>query len=269
MRKVVPVLLGSLVVFSVCALAVEEAQGTPDLELLKRLLSVPGTSQQVVEVTLGSLPSGWPQDIPIPQEAEIIGGIALSDGSITLRFDISWALEAVPAAYGSLLAAEGWSQARETLISPFSLGALFCRGSETLLVVAGAEEDTTVVELNYMPSNPLCPWEERDVSPGVLPHFVHRAGVRGTSQGTDSSGGQWIMSTLVTTLAPAELEAHYRAQFMDAEWEVVDHGVAGPVAWGRHRKSDEQGDWEACLVIVELAIPTERYFVAIARRLGW
>lgn len=96
----------------VFALAVEEAQGTPDLELLQRLLSVPGTPAQVVEVTLGRLPDGWPQGIPIPGEAELIGAVVLSDGSIT---------------------------------------------------VGGRLEP-----VNYMPSSPLCPWEERGIAHGFV-----------------------------------------------------------------------------------------------------
>lgn len=235
-----------------------------DLELLKRLLSYPGARTQVTEIALGRLPEAWPAEIPIPEDAELIGGLAFSEGLVHVRFSISWDPETVVLFYRQALVSEGWSPSEAAPAYP--PGFTLCRGNEAVFVVAAQEGSHSEAAVYYYPVYPLCSPE--DGQRRVLPQFVHRAPVTGGGGG--SSGGAlpkreeaWF--ELISTDNAAELEGFYREQFLEAGWALVDQGAEGAAAWSRFRKQDE---WGAVLLVIETLKPGTRVVFAMATRLG-
>ena len=105
-----------------------------DLELLKRLFSPPGEEPRIVEIALGRLPEAWPAEIPIPEEAELIGGLAHSDGTVQVRFSVSWDPETLALFYRQALVSKGWSPSEAA--PAYLPGFCLCRGNEAVFVVA-------------------------------------------------------------------------------------------------------------------------------------
>jgi len=234
-----------------------------DLELLKRLLSPPGGEPRIVEIALGRLPEAWPAEIPIPEEAELIGGLAHSDGTVQVRFSVSWDPETLALFYRQALVSKGWSPSEAA--PAYLPGFCLCRGNEAVFVVAAQEGAHTEAAVYYYPAYPLCSPE--DGQRRVLPQFVHRAPVSGGGGGSSGAPlkSEEVWFELVSTEKAAELERFYREQFLEAGWELVDQGTEGAAAWSRFRKRDE---WGAMLLVIETLKPGTRVVFAMATRLG-
>ena len=234
-----------------------------DLELLKRLFSTPGEEPRVVEIALGRLPEAWPAEIPIPEEAELIGGLAYSDGTVRVRLFVSWDPETLVLFYRQALVSKGWasSEAAPAYLPGFTL----CRGNEAVFVVAAQKGPRTEAAVYYYPVNPLCSPE--DGQRRVLPQFVHRAPVTGGGGGASGAlpKREEVWFELVSTENAVELEVFYREQFLEAGWKLVDQGAEGAAAWSRFRKQDE---WGAVLLVIETLKPGTRVVFAMATRLG-
>jgi len=236
-----------------------------DLELLKRLFSPPGGEPRIVEIALGRLPEAWPAEIPIPEEAEIIGGLAFSDGSISVRYSLAQTPKEVCAFYTGVLGEAGWTPIERSL-SGEAVG--FCREREQLVVLAVREGSVTEVLLSYSPTGFLCPPREDELGLRILPHLLHKASVVGSG----SSGGlDWesVRLELVSGESAAELAAFYQGQFLAAGWELVDHGEGDAAAWSRFRKRDELGEWEALLFVIASLREREHILFVRGGRLGY
>ena len=242
--------------------------------LIKRYLTYPGSSYGEIEILVGELPSDLPVDVPIPEDAEVIGSITTPRSgkykSIQIMLDVPQEPDEITKFYRDCLTEEGW---REEVKRPSAGGFVspmvrsrvnFCYEGKILLNVYAyptEEGKPTDVRLHVNNDPQTVAYAERPVRPGagdVLPALLPPEGAmapKGAIQmlgggGGSGTGRQYSQATLETSLSIEELHTHYRAQLLEAGWKLKEEGGKGTVAWSTWSFADESdNDWVGLLLV--------------------
>ena len=268
-------------------------------ELALRLLTPRyGALSADVDVTVGGLPALLEGEIPIPENARVVGSFARRpesgptetqrDGqsaTVTIRpalpsadvvLDVPMSVEAALAFYQTELLERGW-QRRERprpaqggfVASTPGTGRTYCRddGSAYLRVYAN--------ERSSAPTDVRLSWHERQVNSPCEQPAIRRGMDRGPipsltapdgSQTTGMGGGGGsdhaeTYMTLLTSLDAPALLAHYEMQLTEAGWRKLDSGASGPLAWSTWEVRDEDGRrWHGLMFAIDFPEQSsERY----------
>ncbi|MFO7321953.1 MAG: hypothetical protein DIU68_009485 [Chloroflexota bacterium] len=266
----------ALIVSAAAALAQEttvEVVGG-DEDTLRRLLArvvaplyfAPAPGSEPLRITVGALPDDLPFAVPVPQDAEILGGMANISpvGAGQLYLNAGGASEDVLAFFAEALEADGWypapvAQPTSGFIPTQPETQTYCSadGQTVMTITAQASgEATTAINLYWQEAYPgACedsPAMQGGVNP-VIPGLRLPPGVQMT--GGSSGGGNddsFILAMLVTEMSAGELGEFYSEQLSEQGWELTGEGNTDVTAASTWTITDDAGNpWLGVLMVVD------------------
>lgn len=281
MRKTT-ILLLSVLLLSVASSATwgcggDEPQPEPSgnsgegaVRLIDRVFTIYGSSESPLEVLVGEIPSGLPLDVPIPQDAEVVGSLVNWGGNenYLILVDVPGTPERAKSFYLERLTQAGW-YSRDGFEYNQSLAeqASFCRqqnGGPFLRVTVHPlqQAQTTHVRLDLRTDSAglYCRGEEdKYIYPcrgdEVLPYLTPPEGSIWGPGGCGTGGDQrFAQTTFQTELELTELHAYYQQILLEAEWKLEGQGSGIPLAWSVWSFIDDSdSDWVGFLQIHTMA----------------
>ncbi len=243
-----------------------------------------------VQVLAGRLPDELPVELPMPDDADVVGSVVRGDENVEIVLDVPGEPESVLDAYGERLAAAGWSEPEfggpptgGFAPADGAFGSTFCRDGEdpylTVSAFALGDGDMSDVRLSLSSgSEGFSPCEEQMVPPGppggvqgLIPRLEAPRDSTMTGGGEGGGGGDswYSSSTLKTEMSVADLEEHYRAQLEDAGWNRDDSGAGGPAAWSTWTFTDEGDRWSGVFLVLDIPEQEDTRFLYLRiQRLG-
>lgn len=223
-------------------------------ELAIRMIAPPlfftGETPPAPELFVGRVPTLFSADLPIPEGARVIGGIARGDRSADLVVDVTQSPDDAIAFVESKLTAAGWqtpTMAYEPggfVVAPYKTKT-FCLSEDGPAIFVTAQKLTTgVTDLRYslqtfkdQPSAAYTPCKPQPPVPEFigLPEFPPLVKPEGAKQsqvggsGTETSYSQSV--SIETELSAPALRAHYDAQLREAGWQAQESGGDDRSAW--------------------------------------
>jgi hypothetical protein len=256
------------------------------LHFVERLMTYPGTPLgKPVAILPGELPGDLSVEVPLPNDAEVIGSLVRSDNKyeqVEIILDVPEEPNEVIVFYRNSLKKAGWNES-EGFYPPESGGfvsipsmpecATFCRYERegpSLMITAytqdGEKPADVRLSLDTNPRTSIC--KERFFGPRgtdraekLIPLLKPPEGAVQRGGGSGGGGDQWESdATLETELSVRELETHYRNQLMDAGWELKEEGSNGSFTWSTWSFTDEfADDWSGILLVSELGQENMRF----------
>lgn len=250
---------------------------------VRRLLADPITDETspLPEVYPGRLPEGLPFEIPVPEEAMLLGGVS-RPASFGRDFEVLLESEAAPEdlaeAFRRLLTAAGWEEQPPLEPSGFvrrdaARSRTFCRSERgpAILVNIREVEDfgrgTSVVrvwlDLREGRNSPCATLRSsRPFEQGVLPRLEppRRAVLLPGGLGGGGGIGDYRSGVaLRTELDLSELLEHYGSQLRTAEWSEIDRELGAKHALSHWAFSRDGEAWNA--VFSAASLPGEREYM--------
>lgn len=248
------------------------------VRLLLRFLHPPGRRREL-SFYPGKLPDGLPVEVPIPDDAELIGSMVRGENEgFQVILDVPGKPENIVEFYREQLTEAGWVEKTEErrpgrgggfTSTAFGPNAFFSRyenkGPALSINIHAPEENAPLgvrlgLEQEYRP-RPL------HRGPEVLPVLEPPEGVRQRRSGGGSHHGDEYSSEdseaiLETGLDLGDLEAHYRDQLREAGWELQGKDVGKAYAVSSYTFTDEGGNpWKGLLVIHAVGENKRRIFL--------
>ncbi len=264
------------------------------VRLVRRMFSFryPGAPEPgEVQVLAGKLPDELPVELPMPDDADVVGSVVQGDENVEIVLDVPGEPESVLAAYEERLAAAGWSEPEfggppEGGFVPAdgAFGNSFCREGEepylTVTAFALDDGDMSDVRLSLNSSSEgFTPCDEQMVPPGppgtgvqgLIPRLEAPRDATMLEGGEGGGGGDswYSSSTLKTEMSVADLEQHYREQLEKAGWNREDSGAGGPAAWSTWTFTDDGDRWIGAFMVLGFPDEEDARFVYVrVQRLG-
>jgi hypothetical protein len=240
-------------------------------EFIGRILSpmyAPPTKGEQ-QILIGSLPDNLPFDLPIPQDARVVGSMVLGDSIGTqVILSIPGTAEEVTSFYADALSGAGWRDVSQGTSGTGFVGTVaanraFCDANDNYIMLTAIEPQsgeggvmdvrlqtqspaqfnqcTAQVQGSTQPNSPIPPLE-------TPPGTTMRGG--GSSGG---SNGEWAVSADLRTDLDAEaLATAYNEQLEGAGWSQVNTGSAEGSAWSTWTFADDQdAQWGGTLLVIE------------------
>jgi len=237
--------------------------------LARRLLA---PAPEELQFLVGRLPDELPMEIPLPDDARIVGSLVRSGGETEIVLDGSQTADQVLDFYREELASAGWIAFDYPMQGGFvpgigRTGLTFCSEIQDLVLWVGAyevEDGPTDVRLDLRTEPRLASCTKDPGAPEhAIPFLEDPPGAQQITTGfggsTDSLSAE---ATLRADLDVAVLEAHYAAQLEEAGWIRHDRAQSGPLVWSAWTFQDEGGrDWRGFLLAMEMAEVPDRRFV--------
>lgn len=227
---------------------------------------------------MGSLPPGWPPEVPLPNGARLLGSVAASFGDFRSGYaeavlDADGAPHDVLSAYQAELGRHGWA--------PYELPRpprAFVSGESAagerqsfLRTEDGPVLQVTVLSRDELPSDVRVRLDANGRKPRGQLRGHHSLAIERipTLQApsrvllTPSGGGggserEWTArSTARTGMAVGELEAHFASQLSEAGWTRLGRGDDGVVAWSSWRLPGDQ-EWKGLLLVDAAFVEDQR-----------
>jgi hypothetical protein len=257
------------------------------VRLVRRMFSFryPGAPDPgEVQVLAGQLPDELPVELPMPDDADVVGSVVRGDENVEIVLDVPGEPESVLDAYEERLAAAGWREPEiETppeggfVQADGAFGNSFCReGEEPYLTVSSSvldDSDVSDVRLSLNSSSEgFTPCEEQMIPPGppgvqgLIPRLEAPRDATMLEGGEGGGGGNswYSSSTLKTEMSAANLEEHYREQLEKAGWNREDGGAGGPAAWSTWTFTDDADDaWSGVFLALEVPREEDARFVHV------
>ena len=238
-------------------------------EFVERWLgsTYPGVPADHITVYLGSLPPELSYDLPLPEDAVVIGSVRqVRFDNVQVILETSLPVEAALAFYEDSLPAAGWAAATNAAYGggfvSSEAGSTYCLGEETSLnlQVGAWPSGATDVRIytfsgqGYSPCTPDQQYGQDPVS-ALLPSLVSPPGAQMTSSGGGGSGmtDGYNEAHLITDLPAGEVAAHFNEQLIAAGWTPLESGGSEGHAWSTWSVTDEEGQaWSGTLVVLEV-----------------
>lgn len=242
-----------------------------------------GSSQDMI-VYIGSLPKELPYDLPIPEDAHMVGSITGSWVDYLLIFDTRLSSKAIHTFYAENLTGQGWQEAPANagpggFISSTDLFSGYCHEAEDafLNVETGLNfNGQTSVRLNLDISPPPFNCDASAISSGslyekLMPQLETPGGTIVQSGGASSSDHEAeITAHLQSDLSPLQLVEFYNEQLLAFGWKMQDSGdVQGSgngegAAWSHWTFTDEQeNNWHGSLIVVKTSANSDKLFALL------
>lgn len=242
-------------------------------ELVMRLISPPpyafgDSAPPVPELFIGRVPPLFPSDLPIPEGARIVGGIARGEVNADLIVDAIQPPEDTIAFIEAKLLAAGWqtptlaTQPGGFVTVPFSSKTL-CRSADGPVIYISATQlanGTTDLRYGLQTFKDQHPGFyfpcKAELPPGYMgpPEFPTLVAPQGARQYDMGGSGSQITQaqyvTIETELSTQALRKHYDAQLQQAGWTALESGGDDRVAWSTWSFRDREGKPQRGLLFV-------------------
>jgi hypothetical protein len=227
-----------------------------------------------VQILVAQLPEDLPIEIPLPDEARIIGSLVRGGEGTEIVLDATQAVAQVLDFYQETLTAEGWIAFAYPTEGGFvpgigRTGLTFCSGANNSVLWVGAfesEDGPTDVRLDLRTEPNLSSCTKDTVAPQhPIPLLEDPPGSRQTTAGFGGSTDSYNAEVeLKTELDSAAVEVHYADQLEAAGWLRRDGGQSGPLAWNTWYYQDEGGqEWQGVLLVIDMAEESDRQAVVL------
>ena len=263
---------------------VEDPWNEPSVEeLATRLMEpvIPGILQEV-QLLAGKIPDNMPVDLPMPDDARIVGSEVLNQKKINIVLDVNQTPEQILDFYREQMASDNWSEIEQQRGFAFNERKItLCQGNNDPPVIIRAytiDNGPTDVRIEidtdpqYSPCK-LCEacieiddnWQRDDwLKP--LPPLIAPDDSKEFNQGYGTSGDDFASTSISmeTSTNSSVLVAHYGDQIEAANWTKQAEGHNGPLAWSTWTLHDEESQsWRAFLWVVDLPGMTNGRFVGV------
>ena len=225
-----------------------------------------------IQILPGQLPERLAVDIPLPDDAWILGSLTRGGEETEIVLDVNQTVDQIFDFYRRELAAKGWVVFDYPTEGGFvpgigRTGLTFCSEADNATLWVGAFEvvdGPTDVRLNLRTEPRLASCVQ---DPGAPEHPIPlledpseawqvTAGFGGS---TDSFNAEVVLKT---ELDAATLEIHYADQLEAAGWLRRDGEQAGPLVWSVWQTRDEAArEWEGLLLVMEMTEVPDRCVV--------
>ncbi|MGF1486355.1 MAG: hypothetical protein ACFBSE_04500 [Prochloraceae cyanobacterium] len=240
------------------------------LELIKRLLNQLGEKRQIIS---GKLPEEFPQEIPFPQEAEIIGSVVNANNSIQIYFDVRFTAKQLVDFYLKNID-KNWQKLEllETRRKGFTRNRIRSRLSsnyrQTQFLNKSLEKRFQLnIENRERTSNKikasltLYPDNIADISTPPMPILITPANINllraSSSKGSENYNS---IAELKTNIDLESLIEHYGNFFAEEGWIKIKQEKDKNSAWQNWKKQDEKGQvWLGMLTIAKTNTTGDRY----------
>ncbi|MBD2091065.1 hypothetical protein H6F67_14520 [Microcoleus sp. FACHB-1515] len=242
-------------------------------ELLLRMV---GTDSEVV---LGRLPSDLPIDLPLPDQARIIGSIVSTESQenfslydYLIYLDVPRSPQQARDFYQEQLSRAGWREGEDftspgfvsTEIDgfPFGIPSTFCKDDQLILVSVRAlsnnQAATVSLQLKNTANEPYSPCDRpeevtmRDPAASIpLPELTAPPNTQVRAAGGGGSEDNWSSTANIeSSLTDQALVAHYVSQLEQAGWTQQASDTADASVWSFLTLRDDEGQpWQAFLSI--------------------
>lgn len=243
--------------------------------LAPRYPGFPGPEE--TQLLVGELPDELPAEVPLPDNAQIVGSLVRGQKSVEVVFDIDQPADRVLDFYREYLTAAGWREL-EFLGPPggfvsTAFPVTFCQDALDLSLSVTAypmEEAPTDVRLHLHTASDDSPCRQPWSPAGwriPMPRLVAPPRARQLGGPITISGAPGSSAMLETRLDGPALMAHYTAQLERAGWTRHDAGQDGPAVWSTWVLKDEAGQpWQGVFVVLEVPQMPDQRFVYLRVR---
>lgn len=207
---------------------------------------------------VGPAPAPIQAVLPLPADAEVVGGLTRESGG-TVVFDLDGTAEAALAAYGELVESEGWAPAPDEIgrrggfqTAPQRISGTWCTETHWLgaSAVTFAGESFLRVRFYESEMEPTpCENAERRAQMAIghyglsLPVLRPPFGAEVQMSGGGGSTNEVSMTaTVITSLSATELFDHYAGQVGRAGWRSMTTTSDNGLAMGRWVARDDDGE---------------------------
>ncbi len=240
-------------------------------------------SSQDMTVYIGSMPKDLPYDLPVPNDARMIGSITGSGVDYMLIFDTSLSSKSIHEFYAQTLTDKGWheaptNQGQGGFVSQVDLYRGYCHEDDAFLSVEtpSISNERTSIRLNLDNSPPLYSCDPAAISSGSLyekhiPQLKAPSGTMIQNGGASSSDHDAeVTAHLQSDLSPVQLVEFYNKQLLASGWEMQDSGNVQAssngegAAWSHWVFTDEQeANWLGSLIVVKTSANSDRLFALL------
>ena len=238
--------------------------------LARRSAGAPAPEE--VQILVGQLPEGLAVDIPLPDDARIVGSLTRGGEETEIVLDAGQTVDQIFDFYRGEFAARDWVAFDYPTEGGFvpgigRTGLTFCSEADNAALWVGAFEvvdGPTDVRLNLRTEPHLASCVKDPGAPEhPIPLLEDPPGAWQTTAGfggsTDSFNAEVVLKT---ELDAATLEIHYADQLEAAGWLRRDGEQAGPLVWSAWQTRDEAArEWQGLLLVMEVAEVSDRRIV--------
>ena len=238
-----------------------------------------GQPADQITVYIGNLPPDLPYDLPIPENARVIGSVRQSQYlTIQVILETTRSPEEILAFYEERLPELGWQAVTSEIYGggfvSGELGTTYCHGEDTSLnIQAGVwPSGSTDVRIytfsnyDYSPCHSDRQYGYDSIS-SLIPTLKSPPGAQMGSIGGGGSSGTtdaYNETQLTTDLTAGEVAAYYNAQLLDSGWTLLENGESEGHAWSSWSFTDEGGQaWSGTLILLEVPPGSDTLFAYI------
>lgn len=213
------------------------------------------------------MPKNFPYDLPLPNDANIVGSIAGYSAEYELLLDTNLTPEEIQEFYAVALVEKGWHVAPSSpdlrgFISQADIYSVYCTQENKSSLRVGTpfvsetkrgirlSLDTTIDTYAYMCEDSNAGQEYAYEK--LIPQLKAPNGTWiQTSNYNSSDGDMEITADIYSTLSPADLIKFYNQQLLEAGWQMQNtDNNGGQIARSNWTLKDEQGrKWHGSLTI--------------------
>jgi hypothetical protein len=220
------------------------------------------------EISLGKIPSQFPSDLPLPEDARVLGGVGRGEFGAELIVDATQAPDATVKAVRARLEALGWKVPAANyqpggFTTMQNAMVTLCKGNDgPALFIQAQALKSGVTDVRYslntfkgMPRGSFGPCDQSGGPPSYMPPQVPSlVSPAGSGQyGMGSSGSPDNMAqyaSVETSLGVIVLRGHYDAQLEKAQWTLRDKGGDVTLAWSRWTTKNDKGETHSGFLFV-------------------
>lgn len=240
------------------------------------------------ELFVGRIPTPFPADLPIPEGARVIGGIARGDWAAELAVDVTQSPDDAIAFVEAKLTAAGWQtptlayEAGGFVVAPYRTKTFCLSEDGPAIFVTARKLATGTTDLRYMlqtfkdqPSNvytackqPPSPY----IWPMELPALVKPEGAKQFSMGGGGTENTYSQAVSIETeLSVQALREHYDAQLREAGWQAQERGGDNRAAGSTWTFTDRRGQPQQGMLFVlqqDASKPEKFVYLQVTRSIG-
>lgn len=228
----------------------------------------PDSSVHEIKVYIASTPKDIPYELPIPDNAHIIGAVTGNWVDYLLIMDTNLTPKSAHEFYAKSLTEKGWheaptNQGQGGFIYQSDLYSGYCYGDgEAFLSVETPQisnEKTSVrLSLDITPDIYMCNpdstgygYLHADLIPEL--HAPNGAIVQGSSSGGSDRDAE-VTANLKSKLSAAEIVEFYNKQLLEVGWTMENNGSGEGASWSNWTLKDKDGkDWIGTLVVIKVS----------------